>query len=259
MSRKQKKLIEKRVQETLDKIGARFPKDNSETSSSGEDSNESRGSRSRKKKVKSGAKIQKRPVIRTELWPHTVANEEDGEQTTSENISLSKFMTCFTYITATCKPRESCGRSVLLHAVCLVLESLQWSDARTFHNLTMTKIEQGRLDWEDDFAVLAEDFIDRKIRLNFKSKFGRSINNNAGSRGFGFGRGAKNQGQKGGFNRSRPLYGAICFQWNAGTCSFGEDCKRWHVCKTCADAGKLGEKHKASSHDGSGGTSKKNG
>ena len=110
-----------------------------------------------------------------------VANEEDGEQTTSENILLARFMSCFTFITATCKALESCGRSVLLHAVCLVLESLQWADACTFHNLIMTKIEQGRLNCDDDFSVLAEDFIDMKIRLSFKSKFSRYSNNSASS------------------------------------------------------------------------------
>ena len=122
LTKKQKRLIEQKVQDTLGKAGAAFPKDDSESSSSGKESNESRGCL-RKKKVKSGAKIQKRPVIKTELWPHTVANEEDGEQATSENISLAKFMSCFTFITATCKALESYGSSVLLHAVCLALEN----------------------------------------------------------------------------------------------------------------------------------------
>ena len=258
LSKKQKKSIERKVQETLNKVGANFPREESESSSSGEDSGAVGGTRShRKKKVKSGAKIQIRPVIRTELWPHTVANEEDGEQATSENITLAKFMASYTFITATCGRAESSGRSVLLHAVCLVLESMQWPDARTFHNLMMIKIEQGRLDWDDDFAALAEDFIDKKVRLAFRSKYARSSNSSAGGRGFSSGKSFKSSNQKNGFNRNRPLYGAICFQWNSGTCSYGEECKRWHVCKTCADSGKLGEKHKASSHDSSGGIPKK--
>ena len=79
--------------------------------------------------MKSGAKIQKRPVIKTELWPHTIANEDDGENITSENINLSKFLSCFTYIVTCCGGVESRGRSALLHAVTTVLEYLQWTDA----------------------------------------------------------------------------------------------------------------------------------
>ena len=48
-------------------MGANFPREESEPSSSGEDSGAVGATRShRKKKVKSGAKIQIRPVIRTE-------------------------------------------------------------------------------------------------------------------------------------------------------------------------------------------------
>ena len=168
LSSKQKKLCEERVHATLKKVGAIFPEDDIESSSTaGKDSSDSGGCR-RRRKIKSGAKVVKRPVIKTELWPHTVANENDGDQVTCENISLAKFMSCFTYIMATCGSSESRGRSVLLHSISLVLEYLQWADARIFHNLILTKIEQGRVKWSDDFSALAEDFINKKVRLNLK-------------------------------------------------------------------------------------------
>ena len=48
---------------------------------------------------------------------------------------------------ATCGNKlEADGRTVLMHAITLVLDALSWNDARVFHNVTMTKIEQGRLD-----------------------------------------------------------------------------------------------------------------
>ena len=255
LSRKQKKACERKVEEVLGKAGAKFPLHDFESASSGKessstgDSSSRRHRRSRRSKVKLGAKVRVRPVVRTELWPHTVANEEDGEQATSENITLAKFMSSFTFIAATCGKAESRGRAVLLHAVCLVLESLQWTEARVFHNLVMTKIEQGRINWDEDFSVLAEEFIDRKIRLGFRSKFACSAGNSASNRSFSSARSFRGSNQRGGFSRNKPMYGVICYQWNAGTCSYGEECKRWHVCKTCADAGKLGEKPKASSHD----------
>ena len=52
--------------------------------------------------VKSGAEVKMRPDIKTEVWPHTIANEDDGEDTTSEDISLSKKNSCFTYLMITC-------------------------------------------------------------------------------------------------------------------------------------------------------------
>ena len=86
MSRKQKKLCESRVQSTLKKVGGIFPDDVESSSSAGKDSSDTSCGR-RRNKVKSGAKIKIRPVIKTELWPHTVANENDGEQVTCDNIS----------------------------------------------------------------------------------------------------------------------------------------------------------------------------
>ena len=49
--------------------------------------------------------------------------------------------------------------------------------------------------------------------------------------------------------KNKSLYNSVCKQWNFGTCSFGDRCNRWHVCWTCAEAGKVGEAHRASSHD----------
>ena len=52
------------------------------TSSSGMDLSCTRRNHKHSRQVKSGAKIKKRPVVRTELWPHTIANEDDGEEVT---------------------------------------------------------------------------------------------------------------------------------------------------------------------------------
>ena len=161
---------------------------------------------------------------------------------------------------ATCGHRESQGRSVLLYAVSTVLEYLQWSEARTFHNMLMTKIEQGRADWSTDFSSLADNFIDKKVRLRYRNSGANGSSSYRGgygnkSFGKGFGKGFKGAAR---FNtgRGKPLYGAVCWQWNFGTCTYGSDCKRWHTCKSCADAGKLGEYHKATTHESSNAKSK---
>ena len=171
MGRKKKSKCKKREAALLKEAGARFPdQDFSATSSSGTDTDSGRDRCRHKRKVKSGAGIKKRPVVRTELWPHTVANEEDGEEVTCDSISLAKFYSCFTLIMLDCRRSESKGRTTLLHAVSLVLEALFWAEARTFHNLIMVKIEQDRLSWSDDFTALAEAFIDKKVRGSIKSK-----------------------------------------------------------------------------------------
>ena len=255
MSRKQRDRCNRKVSSRLKKIGATFPDDDFETTTSaGTDSDSSVKSKCKHRQVKSGAKVKKRPVIKTELWPHTIANEDDGEDVTSDNIGLAKFFACFTFIMTSCGLKESQGRSALLHAVSTVLEYLQWSEAHIFHNMMMVKIEQGKATWATDFSSLAESFVDKKVRLSLKA---RNFNSNAGSSykggnlGKSFGKGFKNQGFKGNTGRGRPLYGAVCYQWNFGTCTYGNDCKRWHICKTCAESGKMGEYHKASSHDSS--------
>ena len=89
------------------------------------------------------------------LWPqyrfaypplHTIAVEDDGDEVNSEDIGLKKFLACYTKILTDCKGKvEAAGRSALLHAVSTVYEYLPWSEARTFHNLTMVKLEQKRI------------------------------------------------------------------------------------------------------------------
>ena len=133
----------------------------------------------RRRRVKSGTEVKTRPVLQTELWPHTIANEEDGDDISSEDISLAKFLTCFTYIMIRANSEEATGRSVLLHAVSNVLECLPWSEARTFHNLTMIKLEQRRINWKTKFSFLADKFIEKKVRQTLKSQVFSSGNNSA--------------------------------------------------------------------------------
>ena len=122
MDKDQKRACEKKLAARLTAAGARFPIEDFE--STGTDSSSSdRDSRVKgRRKVKSGAKVKKRPVIRTELWPHTIANEDDGEDITSENIGLAKFLSCFTFIMNSCRGEEAAGRAVLLQAVSTVLD-----------------------------------------------------------------------------------------------------------------------------------------
>ena len=148
MSKSQKEECQRKLSASLEYVGANFPEDDfddpssSSSSSSGRDSSDSDSHRKcRKKKVKSGSKIKKRPVVKTELWPHTIINENEGEDVSCDNITLAKFFTGFTYIMSTVKKGESKGRSALLHAICMILDVLPWSEARTFHNLSMIKIE----------------------------------------------------------------------------------------------------------------------
>ena len=257
MSKKQKKKCEEKVSARLKQSGALFPDDSFSSSgssdSSGMDSEVSKRHKSRRK-VKSGARIKKRPVVRTELWPHTIANEEDVEEVTSETIGLSRFLSCFSFIMLSCGKAEASGRAALLHAVSGVLECLPWSEARAFHNLVMVKLEQGKFDWRTNFTVLANQFQDRRVRHNLRSKGASAGASAAGkfsgkksySKGFG-----NPRYKQGGYNagKGKSLYSFICKQWNEGTCSYGDRCRLWHVCWSCAEAGKLGELHKASSSD----------
>ena len=266
LSRKKKTKCKKREKDLLEEVGATFP-DQEFTSASSSGTDETDNSKfvyRRKKKVKSGASIKKRPVVKTELWPHTIANEEEGEEVACDNIGLSRFFSCFTHIMLNCRRSESAGRAVLLHAVSVIIEALYWAEARTFHNLMMVKIEQGRLSWADDFAALAESFIDKKIRNSFKSR-GAAGYSSAGKAG-GYNRGYSAFNKKGSYNnnsynnnsynnnsrnsgRNKPVYNSVCKQWNFGNCSYGDRCNRWHICWSCAEAGKVGEAHKASSHE----------
>ena len=212
--------------------------------------------------MKSGADIKKRPVVKTELWPHTIANEENGDkdEVTSENINLSEFLTCFQYIVINAKSKvESAGRSVLLHAISTILKCLPWAEARNFHNIVMLKIEQNRLDWNSDFIKLGKEYLDNKVRLSLRTKnVSASSESSYRPSGRNYSRGASgsNSNRYNDLNRNKAVQSLICHQWNAGTCSFGVECRRWHTCKTCAEAGKIGQKHKAVSHDSSSGKPK---
>ena len=259
MSKKLKHACEEKVSGRIKQAGAVFPVEESSSSgssSSGTDDSDS-GRRSRRsRKVKSGAKLIKRPVIRTELWPHTVANEEDGEELTCETIGLPKFLSCFSAIMISCGSKaERAGRASLLNAFSSVYECLPWVEARTFHNLVMVKIEQGRISWKTDFSDLAEKFLNHKVRLSLRSKgsaAGASSSYRPGRSNFS--KGSGNSGfRQGNHNaaRGKSLYSPICKLWNSGTCSYGDACKYKHTCSTCAEAGKPGESHKASSHNSS--------
>ena len=257
MSRKQKKKCAEKVSARLKQAGALFPEESfssgSSSDSSGTESEDSR--RHRKRKVKSGAKIKRRPVVRTELWPHTIANEEDVEEVTSETIGLSKFLTCFSYIMLSCGKVEATGRAALLHAISSVLECLPWLEARAFHNLVMLKLEQGKFDWNTNFTVLANQFLDKRVRQSLRSKGASAGASGAAGKFSGKKSSGKGSGntrfRQGGYStgKGKSLYTFICKQWNEGTCSYGDRCKLWHVCWSCAESGKLGELHKASSNE----------
>ena len=283
MDKKQKKKVTSKVNARLGQAGAQstdddFGADSSAKSgneSSGESNGESNGESSgessvsktssvsksrhrRRRKVRSGAEVKRRPVVRTELWPHTIAIENDGIEVTSEDIILSKFMSCFTSIMNECKSKtEAAGRSVLLQAIFTVLECLSWAEARTFHNIVMVKVEQDRISWKDDFAGLADDFIEKKVRQGLKSRGnGSQFRGNSGFRSYGRGYGGYNgryRGRSSGNGRS-AMYANICKMWNYGTCSYGDRCRFKHCCWSCHEAGKTGEDHKASTHRSEGGS-----
>ena len=138
---------------------------------------------------------------------------------------------------------EAAGRAVLLHAVTTVLECLPWREARIFHNLMMVKIEQGRLDWDSDFTSLANQYLDKKVRMCLRSSYSENnFNYSKSNRSH-----TKNVGNNVIENKNNAT-SVICRLWNSGFCSFGAKCKRWHVCLSCAERGKLGEPHQASSH-----------
>ena len=168
------------------------------------------------------------------------------DDATSNTISLAKFLSCFTYIMANCEdPVEASGRAHLLHAVSLVWEYLPWSDARAFHNLVMLKIEQGVMSWLSEFSALANQFIDKKIRQSHKEKSKSSYSNRNSFCSFGKGFGGHTNRDN--YWRSSTYFN-VCKQWNQGTCSFGDRCRRKHVCWKCYEDGKKDEQHKSSTH-----------
>ncbi|CAL4084230.1 unnamed protein product, partial [Meganyctiphanes norvegica] len=114
LSRKERDEVNFKVGSRLRQAGASFPE---EEMGSTENSGTDQGRSCRhKSQVRSGANVKKRPVVQTELWPHTVANEEDGEDVTHESIGLAKFFSCFTLIMMNCETAEVRGRTGLLHA-----------------------------------------------------------------------------------------------------------------------------------------------
>ena len=175
------------------------------------------------------------------------------------DIGLATFLSCFTCIMVKCGKVESAGRALLLHAVCKVFECLTWAEARTFHNLIMIKLEQERIDWNSDFSKLANQYLDNKVRLSMKAR-GSSLGNSSSYRqnsnrclGKGVGSSFSNSSSNkynSNSSRSKSLYPIICRQWNFSTCSYGDKCKKFHVCWSCAEEGKLGEKHDSSSGKG---------
>ena len=259
MSKKLKKTCEEKVSGRIKEVGAVFPVEeslSSSSSSSGTDDSDSgrRSRRSRRRrKVKSGANLVKRPVKHTELWPHTLANEEEGEGLTCDTIGLPKFLSCFSAIMIGCGSKtERAGRASLLNAFSSVYECIPFVEARTFHNLVMTKIEQERISWKTDFSDLAEKFLNHKVRLSLRSKGGAAGSSSSHKSGRGsFPKGNTYSGYRQGYyNAARGKSfnsSTICKLWNSGTCSFGESCKYKHTCSKCAEAGKPGERHKAAS------------
>ena len=135
----------------------------------------------------------------------------------------------------------------------------------------MLKIEQGRLNWGSDFTELANKFLDKKVRMNLMSssnRRGKSPNYRPSSNGasimgdfnhgprshFNFDKNSSNSshGHNNNFRNNKSFSSSIsviCRLWNSGHCSFGANCKRWHVCLSCAEEGKLGEPHMASEHE----------
>ena len=256
MSKKERELCNNKVSSRMQQAGATYPMADFETSnSSGTDSSEIERKfkvRSRRRKVKSGAKVKTRPVIRTMLWPHTIAVEEDGEDVSYDDIGLAKFLSCFTCIMTSCGKVEAAGRARLLNAISLVLECLPWAEARLFHNMVVLKVEQGRYEWTSDFVAMGEQFVDKKVRQNLKNKSSAGgMNYNSKSSGKGSRNNKNYNSSNNSQNRSRSSQPGVCRNWNFGTCTFAERCNRLHVCCTCADAGKPGEQHKASTHENS--------
>ena len=173
-----------------------------------------------------------------------------------------------------CEKEEAKGRAGFLHAICSVFECLPWTEARAFHNLVLTKIEQGWVTWADDFVELANQFLDKKLRQSLRSKgsavggsnfFSKNKDVGKGFGGYNRGRYGYNNYSANNFNsnysnsnRNNALYATVCRQFNFDRCTFGDRCRKWHVCWTCAEAGKLGEQHKASSHNNSTSSSRPN-
>ena len=152
---------------------------------------------------------------------------------------------------------ESQGRASLLHAVSKVFEYLPWSEARTFHNLMMVKIEQDRINWLSNFTALADEYVDKKVMTSLRAKRTTAQSTDMANyyyktvdqRGLGKVRGGSNYNYQDKLDNSKFLQNVICWPlWNYSSCSYGDKCKCWYACRTCTEAGKLGEPHKAPHH-----------
>ena len=88
----------------------------------------------------------------------------------SNDISFHKFLAGYTEIMSNCKGSEALGRPRLLHAISTVFGCMSWPETRLFHNLVMVKLEQGRIKWDADFTILADKYIEQKVRQTLKSK-----------------------------------------------------------------------------------------
>ena len=107
LSKSQQEEVDRKLAASLERAGGVFPEyevdpSSDTSSSSGKETSESESdlgrSKKKKKKIKSGAEIKTRPVKKRETWPHTIINEDEGVEITSQDISLSKFFTAFTYL-----------------------------------------------------------------------------------------------------------------------------------------------------------------
>ena len=133
----------------------------------------------------------------------------------------------FSLIMKISRGSEYKGRNDFLHAISWVADSLPWSEARNFHNVTLRKIEQDVLNWRVDFFQLAREFMERRSFQNLRPRASGS-NYNQFSRNNFSSRGNNRNFGRGGNNRSLML--VLCFKWNSGPCSYGADCRRWHAC-----------------------------
>ena len=133
-------------------------------------------------------------------------------------ILLARFLSCFTLIMTTCEDSiETAGRSLLLHAVSTVLECLPLAEARSFHNLVMVKIEQGRIGWDTDFTILASNFMERKVRQSMRAKAaqaGASASQRRNFRGCSRGYNNSNSNYNGNNSNSNSPFNNVCRQWN---------------------------------------------
>ena len=256
MSKKKKEEVRLRLASRLSQAGHSFPDEGSDPSSgSGNESDDEKSCKSTKSKgkVRSGARVKRRPVVKTELWPHTIANEQDCDEVDSETISLATFLSCFTFIMTTCEGKEAKGRPLLLYEVCCILKVLPWTEARKFHNWVMVKLEQGRIRWNEDFSVLADEFLQKKVLQTLRQKTQPISSAPTASNKAGFRTEFRNFNSNPGGSNNRNSFGSgkfvYCRQWNEGSCTYGVKCKRWHVCSSCGQAGRLGEPHKSSSQE----------